>query len=195
MAARIIVNGRTVYADQEFRKMVTERRVLRQPIEVAVNNHGNVDIDGNALPEFIETRVPQSMPIRRIFHGRDEKGRPMFSYEMIDAVPVVYHEPYLDGVAVVDPDEGITYRRVQEQDPTEWATTHFWCDRWKCSHEVVLKLVRRGLLDASIRAGSGIRRYRCRDERLVLESGLLLGRSTQGGKTRETGRARLSKVR
>ena len=185
MAARIVVNGRTVWADADFRKQVTERRVLRRPVEVYIPNYGNKDIDGNPLPEFIETRVPQSMPLRREFHGFDDDGRPIYgNLSLVDGIPPpVYHEPYLDGVAVVDPDENIAYRRVQEQDPKEgWATTHFWCDRWECDHEIVLKLVRRGLLDASVRAGSGIRRYRCRDERLVLESGLVSVRNRRARK-------------
>ena len=175
MATRIIVNGRTVWADADFRKQATERRVLRNPVEVAINNHGNTDIDGNPLPEYIETHVPQSLPVRRIFHGLDENKRPLYSYRMIDAVPnPVHYEPNGEGAVLLDPDENITYRRVQEQDPREgWATSKFYRDFWNCEHETLLKLVRRGLVDASIRQGSGIRRYRPRDNRLVLESGLV----------------------
>jgi hypothetical protein len=181
MASRIVLGGQTAWADQEFRRLTNNRRVLRRPVDVRVAPY----IGQNEFGEMVEkntisTRVPHELPVRVVRNpvGFDENGRAIVekSLEMSDCAepPPRAYEPYQEGVAVLDPDENVVYRRIQSQDPKEgWATTAFYQDFWGCDHETILKLARRGLVDASMRAGSQIRRYRCRDNRLVLESGLV----------------------
>lgn len=80
-------------------------------------------------------------------------------------------EPFTAGVPFACPIDRCTYRVVARLNYEEaWAPTQFWQARWRISHLGVLELARAGLLDAVIEQGSQVRRYRCRDERAVLES-------------------------
>lgn len=83
--------------------------------------------------------------------------------------------PFRAGVALVCEEDNVVYRVVTKLDPRDgWATTGFWQKRWKCAHADVCKLVERGLIDAAIEHGSQVRRFRCRDERLVLKSDVMV---------------------
>ena len=99
---------------------------------------------------------------------RDRKGDP------INCAFGIAGDDFRTGTPVRDAAEGVVYR-VVEKLPLEggWAVSLFWQKRWGIDHRGVLSLVERGLLDAAMEAGSKIRRYRCRDERLVLDSSVL----------------------
>lgn len=99
---------------------------------------------------------------------RDKDGLPVNVAEAI--APVSPLSPYREGMAYTDPDDGITYRCVAHLDPLDgWAVTELWQERWKLDHRDLVLLVEYGLLDASIEVGSVVKRYRCRDERLLKE--------------------------
>jgi len=181
MTARIVANGRTVWADRDY---IRQARRTRRPLDVPVDiETGQIGPDGEPL--VLHSRTPWELnvtPIRQlagVVNGRPVWG-PVNGYRLIDehalaAKPMP--QPFLEGAPYFDEDENTVYRRVASQDPGEgWATTAFWQHVLKCSHDDVLRLAQRGLIDASIRVGSDVRRYRSRTTLQQLrESGLLYG--------------------
>ena len=178
MATRIVIQGRTVWSDRDFREQTNKRRVFKTPRVVHVEPYEGYDLNGNpVIRNTIETRVPGELPLRKIKTVVGiEDGVPVYetSLCMVDQKPIANYKPYNEGDPVFDENEGIVYRKVPTQNPAEgWATTDFYQNLWDCDHATILRLVKHGLVDASIRQGSQVRRYRCRDNRLVLESGLV----------------------
>lgn len=80
--------------------------------------------------------------------------------------------PYRAGTPYYDVVQDIEYRVVGSGilDPRQgWATAAFWVKRWKISYKQLVQLVQRGMLDAAMEQSSDVRRFRCRDERSVLQ--------------------------
>lgn len=103
---------------------------------------------------------------------RDREGRPVDAATAVQPLPA--KSEVAPGLTLVDREEGVTYRCLQRLDPEDgWATTSFWQARWKCTHAAVLAAAMAGYLDAAVEVGSQVRRYRCRDERGLLDSSLL----------------------
>ena len=102
--------------------------------------------------------------------GRDRNGA------RIDPVPIAdsnRRAPWRAGVPIFDRQDQLEYRCVGRGvlNPLEgWATAGFWQKRWGISRAALLELARRGWIDAAAEEGSAIRRFRCRDERMVKAS-------------------------
>ena len=91
--------------------------------------------------------------------------------------------------------DGVAYREVSRLDPLDgWASLQFWTARWQCSAKIVLQFVELGLLDAAQIAGTATRKFRCRDERLVVESPTWLAVLQRRGVTAMHRARRLSEI-
>ena len=79
--------------------------------------------------------------------------------------------PFRAGIPYQDPEDGVTYRVVSRLDPLEgWASQAFWTKRWKVLPQSIAVIAQHGLLDAAMEQNTYAKRYRARDERLILES-------------------------
>lgn len=104
--------------------------------------------------------------------------------------PTSSASPFRDGVTLVDPEEGLTYRCVHRLDPlTGWAPTEFWQERWQVDHRAIVDFASAGWLDAAVEAGSQVRRFRVRDE-----VGLLAGPEMKKAKFRLSKRPNTAKL-
>lgn len=93
--------------------------------------------------------------------------------EPIDDTPIVMDDVSMrnnKGVPYRDPDDGIVYRIVHRLDLREgWGTSAFWLARFHVTWDVLVEWIERGWFDAAMEQGSPTKRFRCRDERKVLE--------------------------
>ena len=72
---------------------------------------------------------------------------------------------------VLDRSEDVMYIvRASMPASDGWAPSSFWQKRWAIEHAAVLLFVDLGLLEPGVLADSIVRKYRCPDERSVLES-------------------------
>jgi hypothetical protein len=79
--------------------------------------------------------------------------------------------PLRGGDPYFDAEDGITYVVFPKLNHLDgWAPLDFWRIRWAMSEPALFRMVSRGFLDAGIDARARVKRFRCRDERLVKES-------------------------
>lgn len=137
-------------------------------------------------PELREHDRIRRKRAQAVPHGRKDTDR---EGQLVGAgaiAPTSAESPFREGASFRCEEDKVTYRVVRHLDPTQgWATSGFWQDRWRCKHHEVLALVERGLLDAAMEHGSQVRRYRCRDERLVLKSPVMATVERRRAKYRE----------
>lgn len=114
---------------------------------------------------------------RMVYRGRDApepnwgKGMPWKDGRLVGAgaiPPDSPQSPFREGVQLFDSEDQISYRVVRSLDATSgWAVSEFWQLRWRLDHRAIIAFVETGLLDAAIEMQSHVRRFRCRDERLL----------------------------
>lgn len=111
-------------------------------------------------------------PDPRLSVPRSRKGDIIQSARPIG--PEEPQSPFRAGVPYTDPEDGVTYRVVLRLDPLEgWASQAFWVKRWKVLPQSIAVIVQHGLLDAAMEQNTYAKRYRARDERIILESPVL----------------------
>jgi hypothetical protein len=112
-----------------------------------------------ASPDYAQYKpMPRSL---------DRGGNP------IDQAPIPMDSagsPQRQGIPYRDPEDGLVYRIIDRLNIQEgWGTAGFWMKRYTVAWDVIVLWVERGWLEAAMERGSPTKRYRCRDERKLLE--------------------------
>lgn len=106
-------------------------------------------------------------PPRRVLHPTTKDGK-LLEDTRVDPAS----KPFRAGSPYYDADDGIEYRAVGPAAidlQQGWRTAGFWLDRWNTDWTALRRMVDFGWLDAAIEVGGATKRFRCRDERRVLE--------------------------
>lgn len=103
--------------------------------------------------------------------------------------PPSYLRPFREGEVVYDIDDNLHFHmlpasRMLPRD--SWAPAEYWLNRWKGSkYEDILRLCQDGLMVPGKLLGSGLKRFRCNNERVILAHRMQFSRRRTEGKPSE----------
>lgn len=172
MSTRLIVNGRVVY----------ESRDAHAPAVISAPRSALVE---TRRGDIVPMAVQKLGPSRGYVKTPDIHG---VIHEVPPPIPEDSREsPFRSGRLFECPVDRMAFHVLPADRLTPklgWASAGFWLSRWKgCKYAELLELCQAGLMHPAIIEGSGLKRFRCVDERQVLAFKFLVRKKTAEGES------------